>query len=204
MAFVQVNCPNCCAPLEVDSHSSSAKCLYCKSTYIPHPETVSTARSGAAAERTAAELALPRLLEEKDRVANQLAAIKHQWENLRSEAVRLRSAEMDRYKQTHPEWIKPYTVMYKVCVRSAGLFIVFAILSGWVGLWFIAAFLLAMGALAYSRLLELQKFKAPVFPPLPERVQSHDEILLAQRLASITAEIASHRAFLEASRPSYR
>jgi hypothetical protein len=213
MDFVQVNCPNCCAPLEVESHSSSAKCLYCNSTYIPRPKKDATTHSEISAQRIAAELALPRLLEEQDQVANQLAFIQNEWESRQSEAVRLRDAEMDRHNQnfehTRDEKVKKYREGLPGLWLLFILFTVAAAMSGWSWLWGIAFFLLVVALSVNWALQKALLARPPIFQPLPVRVQPKrvktlDEIRLEQRLASVTAEIASHRAFLDASRPSYR
>lgn len=214
MAFVQVNCPNCCAPLDVDSHSSSAKCLYCKSTYIPRSETAANTRSSTAAERAAAELALPRLLSEQELIGDQLRAIRWVPDPSATSSFFIseagnRKAVVQRFEQARSEKVKKLKEglpgLWLLLILFSGV----ATLSGWTWLWVIAAFLLVV---TLSVNLEFQKArvaKPPEFPPLPEqvqpkRVQTHDEIRLVQRLASITEEIASHRAYLDASKPSYR
>jgi LSD1 subclass zinc finger protein len=100
LAFFQVKCPNCSAPLELPPQCKAAKCSYCGSTFIPNPEIQSRKRSDTAAERTAAELAIPRLVDERVEVTGRLQRLQYLAELPRCSAIAANNDALQAFKDS--------------------------------------------------------------------------------------------------------
>jgi LSD1 subclass zinc finger protein len=204
MVFVQINCPNCSAPLEVDSQSKSARCSYCQTTFIPRPETEARNRSAVAAERAAAELTLRRLLREQRETQLQLSGEVYSAQVPHLEAQATRSRELLSFEETRSEKERVQKEDRKAYLQFALLPLGLALISGWTWPWYLVVFLLFFAAHVQLTLNGIRKSKPSEAPPLPPIVRSETEIRLANRLAAIEEEIARHRNFLEESKPMYR
>ena len=204
MVFTQINCPNCSAPIEVDSQSKSARCSYCQTIFIPRPEIAAKNRSTIAAERAAAELTLRRLLREQRDTQRQLSEAVYFSQAPYYEALEKQNHELKLFEIARSEKEKVFKNGGYVFIKLALLPIGLALITGWTWPWYIVVFLLFFEALSKFILNGIQKSKPPKFPPLPTIVRSEAEILFTNRLAEIDEEIASHRSFLDKSKPIYR
>ena len=204
MGFVQINCPNCSAPLDVDLQSKSARCSYCQTTFIPRPETEARNRSAVATERAAAELTLRRLLREQRETQNQLSGEVYSSQAPYLEAQATRSRELLSFEATRSEKERVQKDGFKACMQLAILPLGLALISGWTWPWYLVVFLLFLAALTQYGLIWTRKSKPPEAQPLPPIVRSETEIFLANRLAAIEEEITRHSDFLEESKPVYR
>ncbi len=211
MAYIAINCPNCSAPLQVIVGSQSATCSYCRSTFVPRSQPPANDRTTAATERTAAELALVRLQQER---INTYAAIDHE-KYLAKEPLRKAEREDEKDRRAYErneerqeikrkEWRDARDKLFELGIA---LFIlgVFSWLI-WDWQWMLQfGGLLLLAAVLSAGVLEWMAKKAPpkrrsVPAPLPP---SDNAIRLRQHLQHIDAEIARHRRFLEESKPAY-
>lgn len=105
MPILSLSCANCSAPLEIDGDTERFTCAYCGSAQILERKggTVSLKKVESAinavqrgTDRTAAELAIPRLTRERDEVLQERAAA------LKAHAESLARARSGRFKFLNP------------------------------------------------------------------------------------------------------
>lgn len=205
MSYIARNCPNCTAPLRVHHTNQIAFCAYCGSTVVPDVESSTKERSTAASERTAAELALRRLPEERLALEVELEREQYLAQEPQREAEREYSRILKAYENAEEKLRieRAEAIYFRNLSLGVGIGVVILFLASQVSFFAYLSILVffVSAAAQWSWFSNNKKLPRPQPSPMPDPIKSDREEKILQRINEIDKEIQHHQEFLMRASP---